>query len=78
MIGSATDSWSPPLPALVLVGLYAAVLVLGWRMLVYRPVGTRGIDLMVLPKNVKARDFDPGTGCQRPSGSGPKDEPVNW
>ena len=45
MISSVTDGWSPPLPALVLVGLYAAVLVVGWRALLYRPTGARRIDL---------------------------------
>ena len=78
MMSDATDSWSPPLPALVLVGLYAAVLVLGWRMLVYRPVGARGIDLIVHPKKVKAHNLVRRPGSEHLSSSGPKDEPVNW
>jgi Predicted membrane protein (DUF2142) len=53
MISRVTDGWSPPLPALVLVGLYAAVLIVAWRVLVYRPVGPRRVDLMVLSRGAK-------------------------
>ena len=57
MMGGVRDGWSPPLPPLVLVGLYAAVLVVGWRVPAYRPVGTRHLDLELISNETKGTDL---------------------
>ncbi len=43
MWSTVPDGWSPPLPPLVLLGLYALTLVLGWGFLLYRPAGGQTI-----------------------------------
>jgi Predicted membrane protein (DUF2142) len=43
MWSTVADGWSPPLPPLVLLGLYALALVLLWGFLLYRPAGGQTI-----------------------------------
>ena len=78
MIGSVTDGWSPPLPALLLVGLYAVALIVGWRVLIDRPSGARRLDLRLLSREAKGPELVRRMDPDHLSSSRPKDEPVNW
>jgi hypothetical protein len=44
MVQTVAQGWSPPLPAPVLVGLCALVLMVGWRLLDYRPTSGQRYD----------------------------------
>jgi hypothetical protein len=43
-LSTVTQGWSPPVPPLVLVGLYALALVVGGSWLVYQPARARHPD----------------------------------
>ena len=60
MLGTVPDGWSPPLPPLVLVGLYGLALVLGWSLLLYRPERIQQLDVSRSPLQTKRPDKEGG------------------